>query len=161
MTTFAGIDFSTFAIDVVLLPGDEHPIWHRFPLEGYDAFERTRDVREKMPSRGWWLDQGVVALGIEEPQGVSKSTVAVLKGVQGAVLSCLPRSLLVQPMVPSKWRVEAGLPGNASKDDVRQFGMVLQAGAKVLFGGFEEPCPQDAHDAACIAWAVRKLTVLA
>lgn len=43
--TFAGIDFSTRFVDVVLLNlDDDHAAWLRFPLTGQDAFDRARHV---------------------------------------------------------------------------------------------------------------------
>ena len=161
MTAFAGIDFSTFAIDLVLIPEEGEPEWHRFELAGHDAFERTRGVRDVMPSRGWWSDLGVVALGIEEPQGVAKSTVAKLKAIQGAVVACLPRDLLVHPMVPARWRTEVGLKGNASKEEVADFVAVRSGTGFVEIPWDCSQWSQDAMDAYCLALSVEKLTVLA
>lgn len=160
MTAFAGCDFDTHAIHVVLILEEGPPEYHRFELEGHDAFERSRDVRDKMPSRGWWADQGVIALAIEEPMGRG-SVVQKLNVVQGAVLSCLPRELLVNPMRPSTWRVEAGMKGNAPKEEVARF-----VGSRIWP---DSPLPlipastwpQDACDAYCLALAAEKLTVMA
>ncbi len=160
MTAFAGIDFSTFAADLVLIPEDSAPVWHRFELEGEDAFERTRSVRDVMPTRGWWHDQGIVALGIEEPQGVAKSTVAKLKAIQGAVVACLPRDLLVHPMVPARWRTEVGLKGNATKEEIADF-VAMRSGS--FFSEIPWDCSewsQDGFDAYCLALSVEKLTVI-
>ncbi len=148
-----GIDFDTHCVHCVLLPEEGHARYLPFRLEGQDAFERTRSVRDAMPSRSYWRDEGVIALGIEEPQGISKSTVAKLKAVQGAVLACLPSYLLVHPMVPARWRAEVGLPGNATKEDVFQY---VRQDAPLY--GYCEEWPQDAFDAYCLALAVQKLT---
>lgn len=172
MTTWAGIDFDTHAVHVVLIPEEGPPVYERRELRGADAFERTRAVRDAMPSRGWWTDQGVVAVGIEEPQGVAKSTVAKLKAIQGAVLSGLPNSLLVQPLEPARWRKLVGLPGNASKGHVKTWvlGDLLQkhatregdefsvAGARTTYPAWIDHHPQDAMDAYCLALAVSRLT---
>lgn len=145
----AGIDFSTHSIDVVFLLEDGEAVYKRYELEGHDAFERTRSVRRVMPTKGIWEDMGVVACAIEEPQGAQKATVAKLKAVQGAILACLPDDLLVEPMVPARWRTAVGLKGNADK------------GAVALFAagrGFMPAEPrQDAYDAWCLALAVSKL----
>jgi hypothetical protein len=153
----AGIDFSTKAVDVVLLAEDSYAAtWHRFELEGQDAFDRARDVRAAV--QGWhslWDD--VVACGIEDPRGYGAGS---LYRVQGAILSCLPGAMLVQPLIPSSWRKTVGLKGNASKDDVRRFS---QASAGMYVAGqYVElerwpDWPQDAHDAYCIALATRTL----
>jgi len=159
VTAFAGIDFDTHAIHVVGLMEDETaPRYSRYKLEGHDAFERLRGVRDAMPSRGWWNDRGFVAVGIEEPQGIAKSTVAKLKAIQGAVVACLPRDLLVHPMVPARWRTEVGMKGNATKDDVEFW---VRFSSPHSISGCFAGChwPQDAFDAYCLAISVEKLTV--
>lgn len=145
----AGIDFSTHAVDVVLLDEDtDRAEWHRFELAGADAFERARNVRAAMPGSSFWDD--VLAVGIEQPRG--NHGVVHMARIQGAVLTCLPRSLLVQPLNPSSWRKQVGLPGNASKDDVAR-----RAQAGLYLSGHDEVWPQDALDAWCIALATRSL----
>lgn len=150
----AGIDYSTRAVDVVLVPydGADKPSWHRFPLTGADAFDRTRSVADVMPGRGsaWWDD--VLAVGIEHPGG-HHGTRDMLR-LQGAILSCLPARVLVEPWPPSKWRKAVGLAGNAPKpqsrerawkDDPRFTGLTDWDGP-----------PLDACDAYCIALATRQ-----
>ena len=153
--TTAGIDFDTNAVHVVLLREDGSAEYHHFALTGQDAFERTRGVREAMPARDWWRDEGVVACALEEPQGVQKATVAKLKAVQGAVLACLPADLLVEPWVPARWRREAGLGGGVNKEIVR-----LKVAADQFDSGRDwgmGEWPQDACDAYCLALAVSTL----
>jgi len=146
----AGIDFKTNWIDVVVL-GIGGADWERYDLSGGDAFERMRNVpialNENYGQRLWWLHD-CVAIGIEEPQGMHKPTVAKLKGIQGAIVACLPRETLVNPIEPAKWKKLAGLPGNATKDDVAEF-----------VRGQVEDCvgwTQDAFDAWCIAVATKR-----
>lgn len=159
MTT-AGIDFDTHAVHVVFLLEDGEAIYKRYGLDGHDAFERTRSVRRAMPTKGVWEDMGVVACAIEEPQGVQKATVAKLKAVQGAILACLPGDLLVEPMVPARWRTTVGLSGHASKDEVAAFARA-RAGHPRPIGdtGFRASAlpEQDACDAYCLALAVSTL----
>ena len=154
MSTVAGIDFSTRHIDIVLIPEDPDErgaTHHAFPLEGADAFDRTRNIRQAMPLRSWWDEQGVTAIGIEEPMGPGHIT-AKLKAVQGGILQTLPAALLVHPLSPSEWRKGAGLKGNATKDEVQAF-------VREQLG--ENPhWPQDAFDAWAIAVAVRALVVV-
>lgn len=143
----AGIDFSTHAVDVVLLDEDtDAATWHRFPLEGQDAFERARYVRRAMwsPASSYWDD--VLAVGIEDPRGYGAGS---LYRVQGAILACIPNSKLVQPWIPSAWRKAVGLAGNASKADV-----FLHV-ARTSPGRTAIDWPQDACDAFCIALATR------
>ena len=145
MSYFAGIDYSSHAVDIVLLDEDSGAAkWEHYPLSiSATAFDRTRSVRERVPTRGWWDDSSVLAVGIEEPRGYNSGA---LYRIQGAILATIPAELLVHPLVPSEWRKLVGLPGNASKDDVRQFthGYVLWEST-------------DACDAYCIALAVSKL----
>jgi hypothetical protein len=143
----AGIDYSTFAVDVVLVHLDdlERPKWDRFPTEGHDAFERAR-LTNVLPRGHFWDD--VVAIGIEDPRGYNAGA---LYRIQGAILSRLPRTTLVQPWAPNVWRKAVGLPGNATKERITQF-VAFECG-----GGIDAICwPQDACDAYCIALATRQ-----
>lgn len=153
MTAFAGIDFDSHAVHVILKPEEGPAEYHRYELgkEGR-AFDRARLVRDAMPSRSWWLDEGVVAIGIEEPMRHRGGSQALMV-IQGAILACLPPSLLVHPMMPNQWRKEVGLAGNATKFEVALF-------VRVCAGMENFEWPQDACDAYCLALAVQKLTVL-
>jgi hypothetical protein len=146
----AGIDYSTHAIDLVLVDEDglRPPWWHRFELHGPDAWERTRTVARTLPGRTSQLWDEVLAFGLEEPRGQNSG---VLYRVQGAVLAALPPHVLVYPMVPSEWRKAVGLPGNASKDAIAYF--AVNDGPPDEFRDW----PQDACDAYCIALATHKL----
>lgn len=152
MSAFAGIDYDTHGVHIVYL-FDDRVLWRTIALEGHDAFDRTRKVWEGMPVREHWAKAEIIAIGIEEPQGAQRATVAKLKAIQGAILSCLPSDLLVNPMVPAAWRKTVGLPGNASKGDIALFGASR---------GFMPASPtQDAYDAYCLALAVKTLTQVA
>jgi hypothetical protein len=156
--THAGIDFDSHAVHVVLLPEEGPASYRRYELEGADAFERTRSVRDAMPPRTSWADLGVVACGIERPFGPNKGT---LWPVFGAIVTCLPRWLLVQPMSASGWRKAVGLSGNATKKEVATFtveNVTASEEARRHFTRYPEFWPQDACDAWCIARAVQILT---
>lgn len=162
----AGIDYSTRAVDVVLIPyeGSGAPSWHRFPLTGPDAFDRTRSVADVMPGRHSVFWDDVLAIGIEHPGG-HHGTRDMLR-VQGAILSCLPARLLVEPWPPAKWRTANGLKGNASKDIVSVYAAFNRWNADPRFVPSRDPnvdyeagifeWPQDACDAYCIALATRR-----
>ena len=143
--TVAGIDYSTHDVDVVLVPmeGNAPPVWHRFVLSGTDAFDRTRSVADAMPGRASVFWDNVVGAGIEHPGG-HHGTRDMLR-VQGAILSCLPNRLLVEPWPPAKWRKAVNLPGNASKTLVADWA-----------GGSLRGWPNDACDAYCVALATRQ-----
>lgn len=152
----AGIDFSSRAVDIVLLDEDtDAATWHRFELQGQDAFDRARDVRRAMwaSSSSWWDD--VLAVGIEDPRGYGAGS---MYRVQGAILACIPNSKLVQPWIPSAWRKTVGLKGNASKEAVSEWaGPRLRQRAEL---GPYIGLPFDATDAYCIALATRSLIEL-
>lgn len=140
-----GIDFSSHAVDLVLLDETtEAATWHRFELRGADAFDRARDVRPAVPGGAFWDD--VIAVGIEDPRGYNAGA---LYRVQGAILAQIPVDKLVQPWIPSAWRKTVGLPGNASKDAIGLYVWERVTAAEVW--------PQDACDAYCIALATRTL----
>jgi hypothetical protein len=149
----AGIDYSTRAVDVVLLDEDtDAATWHRFELTGDNAFDRARSVRRAMWGWNGWDD--CLAVGIEDPRGYNAGS---LYRVQGAILSRIPILTLVHPLIPSQWRKTVGLPGNASKDDVALFAIDRWADRN---GGGVPYCDgetQDTWDAYSIALATRTL----
>ena len=139
-----GIDLSSFTVDMVLVDLDTNHIeWHRYVLDGTDAWERTRRVRDSLPARTDTLWDDVIAIGIEQPAG--HHGVLPLIRVQGAILQCLPAATLVQPYTPARWRVLAGLRGHALKAEVKQRSLALDGGTD---------WPQDAHDAHLVARAM-------
>jgi Holliday junction resolvasome RuvABC endonuclease subunit len=149
----AGIDFSTFAVDVVLLDEDsDAATWHRAALDGQDAFDRARDVRRAMRDLSHIWDD-VLACGIEQTQmrGSGMASAYSLYRVQGAVLACIPPMMLVQPLIPAAWRKTVGLKGNATKLDVAEW-VIHNAPLEIA-----DKWPQDAMDAYCIALATRTL----
>lgn len=153
----AGIDFSSEAIDVVLIPEDEgdwlsggkSAVWHHFELAGNDAFDRTRVIGEAMPSRDstWWDD--VYAVGIEHPAG--KYGTGAMMRVQGAVLSMIPGALMVKPWPPGSWRKAIGLKGNATKGEISSHVKFVPNSFSPVEDRWD--WPQDACDAFCIALA--------
>jgi hypothetical protein len=144
-----GIDYSSRAVDVVLLDEDtDAATWHRFDLREYmsaskNAFDRARDVKFVMPSSSFWDE--VLAIGIEDPRGYGAGS---LYRIQGAILACLPSATKVHPWVPSAWRKAVGLSGRASKDEIRSW-------VENRRWDYKAPWPQDACDAYCIALATR------
>jgi Holliday junction resolvasome RuvABC endonuclease subunit len=150
--TVAGIDFSTNAVDVVLLALDDNTaVWHHVDLTTGpgDALERCRRIRDLMPTRGRWEDAGIIAVGIEQPlHQKGRTTVASLFRVQGAIIACLPTRVLVDPLPPTVWKTAIGLPGNALKAAVR-------AWALAHWTDPPDPVTQDACDAYAIATATR------
>lgn len=152
----AGVDFSTRAVDVVLLDEDsDAATWHRFELVGSDAFDRSRYVTTAMPFRtgAFWDD--ILAVGIEDPRGYGAGS---LYRVQGAILACIPHGTLVHPLIPSQWRKTVGLSGRASKGEIAEwvFDRLETKIARSRFFGDDFPA-YDRCDAYCIALATRSL----
>ena len=151
-----GIDFSSRAIDLVLLDDEtDAATWHRVPLTGQDAFERTRAVRAGMLELGSGFFDETIAVGIEEPRGYGAGS---LYRIQGAVLASLPRGVLVHPLIPSSWRKACGLPGNASKAVIASHARFVRDSWMPVEERWD--WPQDALDAYCIAVATRSLIEL-
>ena len=151
MSTVLGIDFSSVAVDCVLLDADtDQAIHHRVDLAAGpgDAFDRCRRIRDLMPPRTRWLDEGVLMAAIEQPFSRSFKSTAALLRVQGAVIACLPREMPLVPLPAVQWKQETVGRSNADKDAVR---------AWVLERWPDAPSSYDACDAYAIAWAVRKL----
>lgn len=149
-----GIDYSTRAVDVVFVHLDDahSPMWFRYPLTGNDAFDRTRSVANAMPGRSSQFWDDILAVGIEHPGG-HHGTRDMLR-VQGAILSCIPARMLVEPWPPAKWRKAVGLPGNASKSEIAE--RVIDDAREARPRWPTMAWPQDACDAYCIALATRQ-----
>jgi len=150
-----GIDYSSRAVDCVTVPyeGSGAPMWHRFLLNGRDAFDRARSVADAMPGRTSVLFEDVLAVGIEDPRG---QNAGAMYRVQGAVLARIPARMLVRPFIPSEWRKAVGLKGNATKGEVAAEAVVTLSYANGAYMGQVE-WPQDAYDAYCIALATLRL----
>jgi len=141
-------------LDLVLLDENaDRAEWHRITLEGDTAFERARDVAEKMPQPGWYEAHGVYLCAIERP--FSRSRNDVVRLVQGCVLASIPSSLDVWEVAPQTWKAHIGFKGRG-KPTQGQF-------AGFTFDGFTPSWrsasnagdwPQDALDALGAAlWA--------
>jgi hypothetical protein len=151
LSLVAGFDYSTHAVDLVLLDEDSNNAeWHRYDLIGHDAFERTRSVPQWLPSRGFYRDSGVLAIFIEEPRGKGKIDSSTLFRIQGAILATLPPEIVVGPLMPHQWKPKCGLKGNAQKYEVDCFAHETWVNRPIS-------AVQDAHDAFAIAYAGRQL----
>lgn len=152
----AGIDLSSFFVDIVFLAYETDRSWVRVDLgKGGDAFDRSRGVLDAIRRTSYGSEEigytplvemlaDCEAIGIEEPRGMNPGPTY---RVQGAVLQAIPRGTLVQPWVPSQWRKAVGLAGNAKKPVIMEYVKTTVAEAKTW--------PQDACDAWCVAEATR------
>jgi hypothetical protein len=158
----AGLDISSFAVDVVLLDEEtDDATWHRFRLDGSTPFERTRSLRGVFPSRSFWEDNAVFLAAVEDPVGHHAHTAKALGLVTGGVAALLPRDLIAVQTQPSEWkRIFCGR-GNATKEDIvaacHRHGFDSRAGAPAVNVAATRELAQDAYDAYGIAWAVRAL----
>lgn len=157
----AGIDFSSNAIDFVLLADEgAGATWYRRRLDarrGADSFQRARLVRGLLPVRGAWADAGVTQIVLEEPMTRSFSSAAALMRIQGAILSCLPVDMPVERLRPTEWKRETVGRAMASKDEVRAWASYVGGRVNHWMMAGMIPAPQDAIDAFAIAWAWRSL----
>lgn len=155
MAFVAGLDFDSENVWLALIDEDTAAVMSisRHVLAGQDSFDRARKVRDALPHRWRWLDDGVVAVGVEEPYSPHRPSLRALLRVQGAILSCLPAELLVASLTPNGrapagWKALIGLPTNASKPMIA---------ARVVELGAEAGLRQDFYDAIGIAHATRNL----
>lgn len=154
MSWVAGVDADSFAIHCVFVDEDDvlPPEYHCWPLTGHDAWERTRTVRQALPRH---MFGDVLAVGVENPAGRAGTGLYAVLRVVGAVLTCLPAEVLVQPWRPSEWRKAVGLPGNCDKESVRDLA-VVHSGSLFTNNPYSiDDWPQDACDAYCVAVATR------
>lgn len=162
MSFYAGIDYSTMFVDVVLVDEDDRALadYRRFQLAGETAFERARSVGQQTDLFASDLWDDIVAVGIEDPFGGnprSRQVVPKLKMVQGAIVAGLRSDLLVQPFSPNEWRSTVGLAGNCAKGVVARWAQ-LELGH--LVDDNERPKKrwlQDGYDAYGLAIAVQRL----
>lgn len=137
-----GVDLSSKFIDLVLLDENRNAAtWTRITLEGATAFERARDVADKMPQPGWYEAHGVYLVAVERP--FSQSRADSIRLVQGCVIAEIPRRLDVLEVAPQTWKAHIGFKGKG-KPSVYDF----------PFWPCDEAWPQDALDALGTAlWA--------
>lgn len=154
MSAVLGIDYSTKAIDLVVLGDDTDAGEHfRFPIEHKEgAFYAARNVRRVFPRRSWFEERGVWLVGIERPFGHPQTLTALMR-VQGAIIAMIPPELAVIETPQSEWlRVFA----NPEKLPTTSAGRKILAQDRARDLGFRNSL-MDANDAYGIAWAVRTL----
>lgn len=149
MSSVLGIDVSSHAIDMVKLDETTNDAeWTRIELLGGDSFIRLRGVERAMPWRHRYYDD-VYICGIEVPKTRFLKSAGALFPIYGAVVALLPPNLQVWDVHPKTWRQGIGLPGNATKEDVR-------VAVYDLWDGMHDLIPQDAVDAYAVAYHVRE-----
>lgn len=153
-----GIDYSTASVDFVVVPFDDERLedatWKGIRLlssarewEGSTAVAAALLVRERMAGLLGWDSIGLTY--IEKPYSQNRRTLAILSVIQGAIVASLPlqvRNGVVNELQATTWKKLVTGNGHATKDAVRHCVEAL---------GLESGLPQDACDAAAIAWAGR------
>lgn len=151
MSIFVGIDYDSRAVYTVSIDEETggYAGSHRADLAcgPGDSFDRARRVRDLLPVRSRWEDAGVVAVGIETTFSFTFNAAVALARVQGAILACFPRDLMVVPLPAAHrdgWKALTVGKTNASKEDVIAWALGNGAPAGLL---------PDFYDAFAIARA--------
>lgn len=157
MTHFAGIDYDSSGVFVALVDEESGELagvgTYDLACGPGDALERVRRLRDLMPARASWRDSGVLAIGIESTFSQAFKATAALARVQGAIIACLPRELLLLDLTANGrespgWKLLTVGKTTASKDEVK---------AWALANGAPPGLVQDHYDAFAIARATREL----
>jgi hypothetical protein len=156
VSLIAGLDYSSFAIDVVLIDEDTGDATHyrrRLDLPAAGALTRIRRTAEQMPPRSWWTDH-VVAAGIEIPFARAKGGGYALQLQLGAILSCLPAGLKLHMLRADDWRRACELPTRAQRARHKRNAVDF---ACRHWDSHPTPLDDNTADAYCIAHATRQL----
>lgn len=158
MSFIVGIDYSTLAIDVILLDEDTNTAEHhrrRLDTAPGDALARTRRIRDEMPSRGHWADRGCLLVAIETPMGagVMAGTVPLLIAL-GAIVDTLDRDMPLALLRSDDWRRACELPARAPRPQHKKNAIQF---AQAHWKDSPARIDDNTADAFCIAWAGREL----
>ena len=151
----AGVDYSTRAVDIVTLDEDNHAEWHHHALSAStSALERARSVSLVVPGRdhAFWSDIDAVGMERVIPHG----SIVTLLWVMGAVLTCIPGRIPVEPLTPSRWKSAVGLSGSATKEQVARFAEAWCVKHRTVGADWN----QDAKDALCMALVARAMVTV-
>lgn len=158
-----GLDISTRAIHIASLPEDtNHAQLHvvRLDTKRGDAIERIRRLRDVMPARRAWRDEGCALIAIERPYHHSPG-IAVMMAVYGALLQLFPADMPLLELRSDDWRAECGIPIRKPRDAGSDF----HKRAAVAFARSRwpdaPPLDHDAAEAFCVAWAAREIELRA
>lgn len=108
MSSVVGIDFSSFAVDLVKLDETANEAsWLRVKLDGGSAWDRTRKLPLFMPRASYWDD--VYLCAIESPKSAGFKVATVMHRVQGSVIACVPSAVWMWEVTPSEWKKPLGV----------------------------------------------------
>jgi hypothetical protein len=155
MSSVLGIDFSSKALDLVLLDeNSDVSRWDRLPLpECFSKVELARAVADAMPGPSWFQHHEVYLVACEEPMGQNRQAIAALYTVLGALVTSMPRELPIWLLRPAEWKAGVGLPGNlkTSKGDGQS-----QLRSWAVAHGASVEWPVDACVALALAYTARE-----
>lgn len=159
----AGLDISTRAVHIVSLPEDTNEgVLHvvRVDTQRGDATERIRRLRDRMPGRAAWRDDGCTLIAIEKPFHRSPG-IAAMMAVYGALLQLFPADLPLLELRSDDWRRECGIPIRKPRDAGSDF----HKRRAVQFAREQwlnpPPLDHDAAEAFCVAYAAREIDLRA
>lgn len=156
MSFIAGIDFSTMALDIVLLSENDDTAQHhrrRLDTGPGDALARIRRIPDAMPRRGAWQDD-ILAVAIEEPFSRGKGNAYVMQLELGAIITCLPARVPLALIRADDWRKHCGLPLRCGRLAHKQNAIRF---ALDHWEDGPERIDDNTADSFCIAWAGREL----
>lgn len=157
MSAIVGLDYDSNGIFAALIDEDDGAwLGHQqidLACGPGDAFQRSRRVRDLMPSRRSWEAAGVVAIGIESTFSRDFRAATALARIQGAIVSCLPREIPLYLLTANGrkqpgWKLLTVGQTNASKAHVKTWAINRGAPAGLV---------QDTYDAFALAHAARHL----
>lgn len=151
-----GIDLSSRALHICVLDEDTneakvHVV--RLDLERGGATTRIRRMRDLMPARKAWDDNGVTLIALERPIAVH-SNVPLM--VYGALLQLIPPDMPVLELRANDWRRECSLPTRGDRTKLKN---AAKAFARQCWANAPVAIDDDVADAFCIAWAARELDI--
>lgn len=152
----AGIDLSSRALHICVLDDDTnaatiHVV--RLDLERGDASTRIRRMRDAMPARTAWNDNGVTLIALERPIAIH-SNVPLM--VYGALLQLIPPDMPLLQLRAHDWRRECSLPTRGDRVKLKN---AAKAFARKCWTNAPHAIDDNDADAFCIAWAARELDI--
>ena len=157
MSVYAGIDYSSYAIDLVLLDEDTNRATHirrRLDTAPGDATARIRRIRDALPPRANWADTAA-AIGIEKPMSRTGRGADTMQFALGAILACIPTTTNLALIRADDWRRTCGLPVRAAREQHKRNAIDFAAR---MWTNRPATIDDNAADAFAIAWATRHLT---
>ncbi len=143
-----GVDLSTKAVTAVTITHEAELVgWQHCEMKGKRALERLRNAYDAIDPIPWHKPSIIC---FERPAGKGTAAIMDIWRVQGFILGTgwIPEHTEVWEMGPSEWKKLAGLPGNASKEQIKR----AFCSQVKLYEDIGDPT-QDFYDAYYIALA--------